>query len=227
MKKAVIFDLDETLLDRSRSLRAFITGQYRRFKMHFKDMEEQVYACRFIELDQRGYTGKDVVYKQLLKEYPMTAISWRELLDDYNTHFFEHCIPFPGLKETLNVLKKEGYALGIITNGRTGFQNRNIEALGIQDLMDVIVISEKEEVKKPDSAIFQRALALLQISSENVLFVGDHPKNDMEGASRAGLHTVWKDDGYYEDFSHPYTITDLSELPRLAFELIPSIKKTS
>ncbi len=60
-----------------------------------------------------------------------------------------HCVPFQHLRETLILLKQQGYLLGIITNGRSIFQTRSIQGLGIQSYFDTVLISEVEQVRKP------------------------------------------------------------------------------
>jgi putative hydrolase of the HAD superfamily len=57
--------------------------------------------------------------------------------------------------------------------------------------MESIVISESVGVSKPDVCIFQRGLTELELAPAEVLYVGDHPVNDVLGASAAGLTPVW------------------------------------
>lgn len=62
MLKAVLFDLDGTLLNREASLKAFIDDQYDRFDA-LKAVSKERYCTRFIELDNYGYVWKDRVYQ--------------------------------------------------------------------------------------------------------------------------------------------------------------------
>lgn len=191
MIKGILFDLDGTLLNREESVRSFIQDQYKRYKPYLGGVTEETYCSRFIELDNNGYTWKDRVYEKLVEEYqlPVTSV---ELLDDYLLHFRKHCKSFAGMLEMLEALKARGYQLGMITNGRTSFQLSNIRALGIEAYFDTIVISEEEEVKKPESTIFQRALERMDIKAHEAIFVGDHLINDVKGAKDIGMRAVWK-----------------------------------
>ncbi|MCA0992293.1 HAD family hydrolase [Pseudalkalibacillus hwajinpoensis] len=191
MIKGILFDLDETLLNRKKSVESFIRDQYNRYEPYLARVEGDTYCSRFIELDNNGYTWKDRVYERLVDEYQF-PLSSAELLDDYLLYFKQHCHPFPGMFEMLEALKKRGYKLGIITNGRTEFQLSNIRALGIEAYFDTIVISEEEEVKKPESTIFQRALERMNIKAHEAIFVGDHLINDVKGAKEVGMRAVWK-----------------------------------
>ena len=191
MIKGILFDLDETLLNRKASVEAFIHDQYKRYKPYLAQVEEDSFCSRFIELDNNGYTWKDRVYERLIEEYRL-KLSSEELLDDYLVHFRQHCQPFKGMLEMLEALKNLGYNLGIITNGKTVFQLGNIRALGIETYFDTIVISEEEEVKKPESTIFQRALERMNLKAHEAIFVGDHLINDVKGAKDVGMRAVWK-----------------------------------
>lgn len=127
MIKAIIFDLDGTLLDRDSSLQHFIANQYERFLLDLGHIDKKDYIDRFVRLDCRGHVWKDKVYQSLVEEFKLSKISWKTLLHDYETQFIHSCIPFPHLKETITLLQKQNYVLGIITNGRGTFQSTQTE----------------------------------------------------------------------------------------------------
>lgn len=219
MIKAVIFDLDGTLLDRNRSIKDFIEKQYDRFSPKLKSISKEEFVSRFLELDNRGYVWKDRVYEQLVDEYQITGVTWDCLLQDYRNYFKESCLPFPHVRETLMSLRENDLLLGIVTNGYGPFQMDVIKALEIERFFGTILVSEWEELKKPDPRIFLRAAQQLGVSPHECVFVGDHPVNDVRAAEQAGMKGIWKRDSYWQDVGADCVIEDLSELPPIVEKL--------
>jgi putative hydrolase of the HAD superfamily len=220
MIKSFIFDLDGTLLDRDSSLKGFVENQHERIKS-FQLVTRDKFVNRFIELDQKGYVWKDKVYQTLIEEFNLES-KWEDLLTDYIDSFQNHCIGFSNLIEILEYLKKQGIKLGIITNGPEKFQENNIRALGIEQYFDIIVISEREGIKKPDPEIFNRTLGRLKVQPNESIYVGDHPINDVRASRSVGMKSIWKEDIYYkEPFEANWIIKDLIEIK----EIFESISK--
>lgn len=216
MIKAVLFDLDGTLLNRDASVASFIAGQYERLRPSLGHIPKALYMERFIDLDQRGYVWKDKVYRQLIQEFEIERVTMESLLEDYLAHFRFYCVPFEGLETILESLKAQGLKLGIISNGKHQFQMGNIDALGIAHHMDAILISESEHLRKPDSEIFYKALGRLGVDAAESVFVGDHPVNDIEAAQAIGMFGVWKPSSIQDEASFANAqIVKLDELNRI------------
>ncbi len=212
MIKAVLFDLDGTVLNRDASLLKFIDNQYDRLGGWLGHIPKEEYISRFVELDCRGYVWKDKVYEQITNEFRISNISSETLLNDYMTEFRNNCTPFPHLLRTLGELKKQSIRLGIITNGKGAFQMNNIRALGIEKYFDTILVSEKEGIQKPNPEIFHRALRRLNTSADKSIYVGDHPENDVNGAKQIGMIGIWKRDKQWKNVEADFMIDDLHEL---------------
>lgn len=215
MIKAVIFDLDGTLLDRDASLAAFIDEQYNRLAEHLQHIPKDQFVKRFIELDAKGYVWKDRVYQQLIEEWKIEGVDWQTLLKDYTTNFNHHCVPFPNLTDMLGKLEANSLRLGMITNGRGQFQLDNILALGIRDRFDEILISEWEGMAKPDPDIFRKALVGLSVSPDEAVYVGDHPINDIQAAQAVGMKAIWKKDPHWNCLGADGEVDDLREIAEL------------
>lgn len=215
MIKAVLFDLDGTLLNRDESLKVFIDKQYERLFDFIGHIPKDKYTARFIQLDSRGYVWKDKVYRQLVEEFRLTKVTWEELLEDYVNEFKFCCVPFDNLILMLEELKKRKLLIGMITNGYGRFQMDNIKALGIEDYFQVILVSEWEDIKKPDPQIFLRAVEKLSVLPNECVFIGDHPKNDVQGAKNVGMIGIWKKDIHWIGVQADFEVNDLMEIPSL------------
>lgn len=210
--KAILFDLDGTLLNRDASVKVFVEKQYERLQDVVGHISKQRYIERFIELDQRGYVWKDKVYAQIVQEFAITKMTAEQLLEDYLHEFKYSCVAFPNLLEMLESLKNAHYRLGIITNGYGQFQMDNIKALQIEHYFDIILVSEWEGIKKPDERIFLKALDQLQVAPGESVFVGDHPENDVRAAKQVGMKGIWKKDAGWDEVLADVVIEDLLEL---------------
>ncbi len=211
---AVIFDLDQTLLDRDRSLREFIHWQCRGMLRPYLE-NEQSFTNRFIELDANGTVWKDRVYQELINEFSLADWSVQELLTVYETCFCAFALPREGVVEAVKSLAGK-YKIGLISNGMTPFQERNFRALGISSVFESIIVSQAVGLRKPDRQIFHLGCHQLGASPQNTIFIGDNPIADMRGASDAGLNTIFVTTPLHADCAIADVIcSDMRELPCL------------
>jgi putative hydrolase of the HAD superfamily len=134
------------------------------------------------------------------------------LIENFWTSYDAKCELSEDTRTTLLTLRASGLKLGVITNGATERQQRKLDSLGIASWFDVVLISEKEGVRKPDAEIFLRALARCGVEASEAIFVGDHPDADVGGALQAGLHAVWKVTPYWPCHHDVPFVRQLSQL---------------
>ena len=211
MMKAILFDLDETLLNRAASVKSYLQNQYSRYDL--RNIDYEVYEARFVELDERGYADKLKVFGSLISEFSLSC-SAEELLKDFRVHAWRHCKTFDNAHEALAQLHERGFKLGIITNGTISSQAAKLRESGLGSLVDVALISEQEGVKKPDPVIFTRAANKLGIRVDECVFVGDNPIADIGGAHGVGMKTVWFRG--YQSWPTDLTVTPDYEIQSLA-----------
>lgn len=91
----------------------------------------------------------------------------------------------------LELLRERGLKLGLVSNGfdPPDLARAELERVGVAQLLDVIVLSPEVGVRKPDPAIFRKALDTIGVAPENALFVGDMLATDIAGAKALGMHT--------------------------------------
>jgi putative hydrolase of the HAD superfamily len=191
--RAIIFDLDNTLVDRTASIHRYAGIFKRDFGHCLHALSIKEIGKRLITADAGGYRGKP----EMLDAICMWP-EWKSTPDreDLNLHwmweFPAQAVAMNDLEETVEFLKAESIKLGIITNGSARAQNAKIMALGLWKHFPVILVSETAGIKKPDSRLFEMALNQLDTPPKDTWFVGDNPISDMVGARQAGITGVWR-----------------------------------
>jgi putative hydrolase of the HAD superfamily len=218
---AVLFDLDDTLHDRAGSLRAFVRDQHRRW---FSDrIAQDRFVDRFIALDANGHRPKAELYPRLLDDLGLGQADPQVLLAEYAERYHAFAQPRDGAQTVLAALRAQGHAIGIVSNGWTTFQSRTVHASGLAGLVDLVLISEQEGLRKPDPRLFARAAARLSTPAAHCLFVGDNPVADIAGARDAGMRTAWIPGGFAWPDALPRADRDLASL----YDLIPPARTSA
>ncbi len=93
---------------------------------------------------------------------------------------------YEDVEETLRALRARGLRLGVVSNWDTRLKGI-CAGLGLDRLVDFLVISAEVGVRKPDRRIFEEALSRAGVRPEEAVHVGDLPEEDVEGARRAGV----------------------------------------
>jgi putative hydrolase of the HAD superfamily len=192
---AVLFDLDETLFDRSSSVRAFVHAQFLKTNLG-RPIEAKHIATRFLELDNRGRTSKRVVYRTILGELGIEDDAIGDaMFSEYENNSWQFARLFDGADEMLTSVAELGLPVAIVTNGQTHIQLRSLRALNLDRVVDAYLISEQEGCRKPDAEIFLRAAHRLGVQPEQCIFVGDSPEADIFGPRQVGMKTIWFSNG--------------------------------
>jgi putative hydrolase of the HAD superfamily len=98
--------------------------------------------------------------------------------------------PVAGAVELLSHLRPH-VSIGVVTNNVRHEQVEKLQFLGLDGLVDVLVTSEEVGVAKPHPAIYHAALDHLGCAPDEVVMVGDNWENDIVGASRVGIRSIW------------------------------------
>jgi putative hydrolase of the HAD superfamily len=120
------------------------------------------------------------------------------LFDHWAGRFGEAAVAFEDVEPVLRELQRRQIRMGLVTNGGAAMQRAKIAALRLDRYMSAIVISAEVDVRKPDAAIFRRALVDLGCAASETWFVGDHPDLDVRGAHEAGLMAFWVRTGAFD-----------------------------
>lgn len=189
--KAVLFDLDDTLHDKTRTLSLMAAQQHDRFDLIglsvHPDAWRELYVQRHCVI-----MPKAEVFALLADDFSLPEPMTAALLSDYDRTLGSLAQPIPGMLALLEACRDTGLSLGCVTNGRDRIQRSKLDGLGITALFDAIVTSEGFGKKKPDPGIFDACLSKLGVERREAVFVGDSFSADMQPAMALGMHPIWK-----------------------------------
>lgn len=113
------------------------------------------------------------------------------MLSDFQMHYPHFARLSIGALEMLVALRARGFKTAIISNGHTKVQSAKIEITKLKNAVDLVVISEDVDLRKPDPRIFQLAAERLGVTPARCIFVGDNPEVDVLGAEASGMTGVF------------------------------------
>lgn len=180
--KAVVFDLDGTLLNTLTDLAASCNRALREMGLP-EHTEEKI--CQFI-----GNGARLLCHRCVGLDQPEeVADRCLQLFQaDYNQHMNDHTAPYPGIMEMLRALKDAGIRRAVVSN-KYDAATRAICARYFGDLIDLSIGEGNGITKKPCPDGTWKALELLGVTPEEALYMGDS-NTDVETAHNAGLPCV-------------------------------------
>lgn len=190
--KAVIFDLDDTLY----SEKEYVKSGYRAIAAVFPQverMEEKLWQA----FEQKKSAIDEVlrdegIYTEVMKQKCLSIYR----LQQPDIRFYE------GAKELLVQLRTDGYKLGIITDGRPEGQRAKIKTLGLDELVDYIIVTDElggVECRKPNKTAFLTMQKVFDVPFEEMCYVGDNIKKDFVAPEKLEMRSIWfrNSDGLY------------------------------
>jgi putative hydrolase of the HAD superfamily len=219
--KAVLFDLDDTLIDHDSA----VAGALSAFRaLHLPGMPiaslqtawetaASLHFPRFVNgqisfPDQRRLRIRDVLGIPALTDAEADV-----LFDAYLGAYEPLCAPFADVLPCLAALP--GLAMGIISNGETGQQWRKLRRSGLLSHFGTVLISEETGLRKPDRRAFELAARNLKVTPSECAFVGDNPDADYRGSEEAGMFPILIDRKGKASGRGLRAVTSLREVPEL------------
>lgn len=209
--KAIIFDMDGTVLDTLDELTKSLAVVFRRHQLPVKS-EQEVRACLGY-----GYTG---LIDRTAKGQPEALR--RTLTEEFKTYYGAHCqkttFPYPGIPEDLARFKKAGYKMAIVSNkGQAAVSELHDEFF--KDLVDFSLGESPAYQKKPAPDMVWEALKRLGCSKEDAIYIGDS-EVDKKTADNAGLDVVlvswgFRDRDFLQSLKPTYLVDSREELAEL------------
>ena len=187
----VVFDLDDTLYSEKDYVRSGYRAVATLFPMVDR-MEEKLW-----EVFLRGGKAIDEV---LSMEGLYSMVNREKALHAYRFHIPNISL-YPGVREMLVRLKKTR-KLGLITDGRPEGQRAKIQALGLDPLLDEIIITDElggVEYRKPCEKAFLFMENRMKLPAGEMVYVADNPIKDFQAPKLLGMSSIWfkNRDGIY------------------------------
>ena len=216
----VLFDLDNTLLDRDGGFLRFCQELYHTGGVMSDTHSEEEAVALMAEFDVAGMRSRQDFFDDVIRQWPGMFSGVSQAIDVYLASYPEMLILEPRTRALLEDLQEAGIPTAIVTNGGTTMQNSKIDASGLRGLVDAVIISEEAGVAKPDPRIFERAVAAIGAVTEETLFVGDSPESDILGAKGMVIRSAWlhrgREWGYAEE-RPDHVLDDVSDVRAIVF----------
>ena len=205
MIKAVLFDLDGTLLDSAPDLIA--TLNFLRSGLGLPPMPEA---------DLRHFASRGAVGLIKAGMPPCddeTLGTWRNaFLEHYQDNLFNNSRPFAGVDLLLSGLQERDIPWGVVTNKMEFLSVPLLEKMGWLSSVSVLICGDTVSSSKPNPEPVLAACRKIGVEPANALMVGDDPR-DVEAGSRAGCHTAfalygYSDKDYRGDFAQGTILID-------------------
>ena len=193
MIKAIIFDLDNTLLDFMNMKKMAITAAVDGMVEAGLDVVPSEAYNKIVYIYESGGWENQEILNDFLKEisgqvdYKFLAagiVAYRRARD-------AALALYPGVQKTLIKLSKMGLKLAIVSDAPRREAWLRICYLNLHNFFDLVLTFDDIGKRKPSPKGFEMALKTFNLSPREVLMVGDWPERDMEGAKRLGIKTIF------------------------------------
>lgn len=216
--KAIILDLDNTLLD-------FMQFKTETAKAAAKAMvenglpatEKEIYEKIFAVYQEKGIEYQKTFY-EVIKPYNLEINKAEQIqqagIVAYLKRKFEVLKPYSEVKPTLEKLRKKGLKLGIVTDAPRNKAWQRLIMAGLENEFDFVITYNDTMEFKPHPSPFKLALEKLKCEPSEVLFVGDHPGKDVKGAKAVGMKTALAEYGqqFHSEDKSDYKIKKFEEI---------------
>lgn len=227
MIKAVLFDLDGTLIDTAADFIRII------------QLMCQEKGCEIVDanrirtqVSEGARAMVKLVYPELELDDPVFLQHRQAFLDRYGADIAVDTTLFTDMDGLLVQLEQHNIPWGIVTNKPRGLSELLLAALNLTERCTVLVCPDDVTQTKPDPEPMLLAATKLGIAPEDIIYIGDHPR-DIDAGRNANMPTVLAAYGYlppeFADdlaaWQADYIVENVAELHTLVLSLVnPSLR---
>ncbi len=199
-KTTLFIDFDGTIVDyRQNEIKALL-ALMEPFKLDNKKLDQFISAYQRINTQLWGEYRKQKItvdilrvrrFELALEEAQIKNITAESLSVKYLEHFIDNVEIDSSIYKKLEKLKNNNFKIYILTNGFESTQNKRIDRLKLNRVIDGYVTSERAGKAKPDPAMFQLAMREANSRPEETVMIGDSFEADILGANQQrifGIH---------------------------------------
>ena len=224
MIKAIIFDLDNTLLDfvkmKQFAVKAAITAM---IEAGLNVDEEKAYKDIFDLYVSKGWENQQVFDDYL--NQTVGNVSNKILaagIVSYRRAREATLLVYPNVNKTLIELIKMGIQLSVVSDAPSREAWMRLYYLNLHHVFDPVLTFDDTGVRKPSPKPFEMALEIMKSSPDEVLMIGDWPERDVVGAKQIGIKTIFArygDTFGTVDSGADWDVNDIYELVDIVKEL--------
>ena len=188
--KAVLFDLDGTLIDTAADFVRIIQQMCR-------DEQRPVVEAEIIrtQVSEGARAMVQLVYPEMDVTDPVFLAHRQRFLNTYGDNIVVDTNLFEGMYPLLEELEAHQIPWGIVTNKPRGLSELLLAALNLTERCAVLVCPEDVSKTKPDPEPMYLAAKQLNLEARDIIYVGDHPR-DIDAGRNAEMYTILAAYGY-------------------------------
>lgn len=185
--ECLLLDLDDTLYSERTYFESEVTAVIEWLAAyHVQDVKE-VHVKIFADLQENGRSN---LFDRIPVPPGIRQDIWKKtLLHIYRTHTPQIQL-FPEAAKFLELCKAQHLKLGLVTDGRSRVQWRKIEALGLQNWLDLILCTEDIDTNKPETKPFEIVMIRLNLKANQCIYIADDASKDFLAPLKLGMKTV-------------------------------------
>ncbi len=231
--KDLFIDFDDTLYDTYNNANVALKETFGLFhlELYFPDPQTFYDAYWTTNIDLwRQYSKGEITRDYLIVERfrrPLSTgaglVVTEKLCLEMSDVFLDCCSSksevVEGAHELMDYLRGKGYRMHICSNGFHEIQYKKLEASGLRDYFDNIILSEDAGANKPSPIYFDYAFKVSGARREDTLMIGDNIQNDIQGALNSGVNALlfnrWGIDVTESAITPTYVVKTLEEIKNI------------